>query len=105
QEPREIIIPSSLGIQDPVLNGLILQYTQLQLDRRNLIQGENIENPYLLSIDQKLNALKLNILENIRTLMASGEILLSDLNSRSKKLESEIQQLPTAEREFVNINR
>lgn len=101
----ELIIPSSLGVSDPLLNNLIAQLVNFQLERKNLIQNDNMENPYISQLDKKINQLKANTIESINTLMGSTNVLLKDIESRSDRLQQEIAQLPSEEREFINIQR
>ena len=101
----EVVVPASIGIEDPLLSSLMEKMVELQLKREELSRSTNLENPYLQGVDAQLADLRKNIIENVEN--QKRNILLDQKNVGGKiqKLEKEIQALPAAEREYVNIKR
>jgi capsular exopolysaccharide synthesis family protein len=105
KEDRGGIVPSTLGINDPVLSNLLdkLYSTELEYEKVRKIAPEN--NPILLSLTDQINKIKPNILENIKSrrqgLMA-GKI---DLSATNNKYSSMLSTLPKKERQLLEINR
>ena len=104
EQPTDLVVPSSLGIQDPVLGALIKQLIDLQLKRNELDQGE-VRNHYITSLDQQIDNIKSNIIESAENQKGSIQLSESEMENRINKLESELALLPRAEREFINIKR
>lgn len=99
------IMPSTLGINDPMLSQLLSQLynEQLNYDKLGKTVGEN--NPSMLVIADRINKLKPTILENIttqrRTLNATRNNILS-INSSYNSL---LQNVPVKERQLLDISR
>ena len=102
---NDLVVPSSLGIQDPVLGTLISELVRLQLEREGLIRGGTGQNQYINLINSQIEDLKHNIIENVQNLKGSVSLNKSELDIRISRLESEMSTLPKAEREFINIKR
>ena len=99
------IVPSTIGINDPLLNSLIdkLYESELQYDKLKKTTGES--NPQLTAIADRIQKIKPSILENIRSQKASLESNKSNLYNTSNSFSSILQSLPKQERDLVDINR
>lgn len=99
------IVPSSLGINDPVLSQILqkLYNTEIEYNRLKKTTAEN--NPILASLSDEIEKLRPSILENIknqrRSLMASQ----NDLTATNSKYSSVLQTIPQKERELLEISR
>jgi uncharacterized protein involved in exopolysaccharide biosynthesis len=102
---ENVVVPSSLGLTDPVLNSLIDKLVSLQLENNQLKNVDKRENPLILYNKKKVEEIKTSLLENINNLDKANKIALSDLNSRISMIASSMQRLPGAESEFINIQR
>lgn len=102
---EQIFSPSSIGIDDPSLNGAIQTLIDLQLDIKVMEADKNLDNPFIRVNKQKIAQLKTSISENIRGLKTSNQQRVDNLNTRLSKVNYSLRSLPTAEREFVNIQR
>jgi capsular exopolysaccharide synthesis family protein len=101
----QLVIPSNLGINDAVLSKNIEALITLQSEN-NLLQSDNkAKNPYFELNSKQINELKNTVLTSIRSLQAANTISLANLNKRLGALQGFQQQLPSAEREFVDIHR
>jgi capsular exopolysaccharide synthesis family protein len=101
----DVIVPASIGLEDPVLNSLIEKLVELQLKREELSRSTNWENPYLQGVNAQLADLKSNIIENIENQQRNILLEQKNLEGKVQRLEKEVQALPAAEREYVNIRR
>lgn len=102
---ENIAIPSSFGITDPTLNGLIEQLVQIQLESKMMSSSVSDKNPVWKINQQKIEILKTNIIENINNLQQGNKILLGDLNRKIRSISGSLKSLPAAEREKINIQR
>jgi tyrosine-protein kinase Etk/Wzc len=105
KEISDIIAPSSMGIEDPLLNNLILELTTLNTQRSSLIENNQAKSPYLKQLNIKIDNLKNTIGENIKYILNTTEIAMQDLNTRLNGLNTEINKLPTTERQLVGYER
>lgn len=99
------LVPSTLGIDDPILTNLLdkLYDAKSQYERLRRITGEN--NPQLSSLLDQIEKIKPNVLENIRSQQRSLEISKRNLISTNSYYTSSLQALPKQERDLVEINR
>tara|TARA_B100000886_G_scaffold143869_1_gene97792 strand:+ start:3500 stop:5917 length:2418 start_codon:yes stop_codon:yes gene_type:complete len=102
---NNIVAPSTMGIDDPLLNSHILEltklYSQLDIISVNSKQG----HPLVKSIKKQIKSTKEKLIENIENVISSSELTLEDINSRIVELESIIGNLPQNERILLNIQR
>ncbi|WP_187262788.1 GumC family protein [Pontibacter beigongshangensis] len=98
-------IPSTLGINDPVLSQLLqkLQDLEIQYDKLKNTTAEN--NPILIALREEIGKVRPGILENIRTQRVNLKTSLGNLNSSNKIYNSAIQSIPQKERELLEISR
>lgn len=101
----EVIVPASVGIEDPVLSTLIGNLVSLQMEMSQLGRSSSNENPYFTNLVARLNDMRENILENIENQQANISMQQQNLDKQVAKIEKELKQLPSAEREYVNIQR
>lgn len=100
-----LVVPSSVGIEDGLLNNLISQLVQLQIERNGFSTDGQTKNPVYQDLTIKINNLKRTLRENLNSLIASNRIRLSQINSRSRTFQESVSQVPKAERQFVDLER
>lgn len=101
----KLVVPSSIGISDPVLNSLISQLVELQIERNSFSSGGQSKNPVFQELTIKINNIKRTLRENLNSLLASNRIRLNQINSRSRTFQESVSQVPKAERQYVNVKR
>jgi capsular exopolysaccharide synthesis family protein len=101
----DLVAPSAMEVDDPVLTELITELLSLNNQRMNYLQMNNPKNLFLKDLEIQINNVKNTILENITYNYDRIEISLEDINSRSAKLNSQISRLPRTERELVGMER
>jgi len=103
------ILPTSIGVTDPILNGLVTSLIEAQSELNTLPAKRKLENPSVTNranvLKQRVAELKSQILESIKNLRATDSILDRDLSAQIQGLERKLQTLPEAERRLVNIRR
>jgi capsular exopolysaccharide synthesis family protein len=101
----DLIAPSSMDINDPLLNNLIIELTRLYADRTEQSFNTIKDNPYLRSLEVKISDTKKNLIENIDNIIKASDISLKEIESRIAGIESAIGELPASQREFLVIER
>jgi len=99
------LLPPNTGIQDNAINGMIGAYNDLVLKYQKLSNTATAENPAVMSLQSQINTLKNNILQTIDNYKKSAEITKNDLKQKSSSSLSQMQGVPTIERELIDISR
>jgi tyrosine-protein kinase Etk/Wzc len=99
------LVPSTLGISDTFLTGLLdnLYETELEYEKLKRTTGEN--NPMAASVADKIEKIKPSILENIRNQRKTLEASKKNLYTTNKDYTTVLQGLPQQERDLVEISR
>ncbi|MCH6234031.1 GumC family protein [Cognataquiflexum rubidum] len=99
------LVPSSLNIQDPTLNGLIAKYNELQLERQRMLRSMQPSSSLIQNVDDQLKNLKINIQENLRNIRNGLVLSLNNMKSTTAQYQSKIRKVPSIERDLLEINR
>lgn len=101
----QVILPSSIGLNDDVLSGFITQMIQIQLDLKQVAGGDKLDNPLIREKRERLQQIRNSIIESVRNQQATDNIRQEFLNKRIRRLESQLSDFPEAERQYVSIRR
>ncbi len=98
-----ILVPSSVGINDPLLSGLLTQYNELTVEKSKM--ADVLISPRLTQVNQQLDNVKKAMLDNIKNIMAQNVQMMADLQLRSSLVEMRVGKLPVTERDLFKIER
>lgn len=105
---EQVILPSSIGVSDAVLNGLVSQLITLQTEY-NALAAMSKNNPMVTDkgavLTSGINESKKQLIEAITNLRATDKIKISGIDRQISLLEVELKGLPGAERRLVHIQR
>ena len=101
----DLLAPSAMGVDDPQLTSLINQLTELNSQRAYFLDNKSTKNPQLPILNAQINNIKKTILENIDYIVNTSNITIQDINNRIAKLNMEVNNLPSIEKELINIQR
>ncbi len=101
----EGIVPSTLGVSDPMLSELLTKLNTLELEyeKGKATIGEN--NPRLLEIKDQITKIKPNILTNINSQQKSLYAMRNNISSTNSSYNSMLRQVPQKERQLIDISR
>ena len=101
----EGIVPSTLGVSDPMLSELLTKLNTLELEyeKGKATIGEN--NPRLLEIKDQINKIKPNILKNINSQQRSLYAMRNNISSTNSSYNSMLKRVPQKERQLIDISR
>jgi capsular exopolysaccharide synthesis family protein len=105
EDISDLIAPSSMGIDDPLLGNLVSEFIQLNSQKTTLIENNQENSPYLKSLEIKMDNLRNTIYENIKYNLSTNEFSLEDLDDRINRLNRELSSLPATERQLLGIQR
>ncbi|MBD8490486.1 polysaccharide biosynthesis tyrosine autokinase [Echinicola sp. CAU 1574] len=100
-----IILPSGIGIEDPILNRLIEDLILLQSERSQYLTTQSNSSPSVIAVTKKISDLNESIKEVLRNVNKNSEMTVSDLERRLAKTESEFSRLPVTEQNLLRIQR
>ena len=96
-----VVAPTSLGVNEPTLIGLVQQLNELRIQRGELTE----RNVYYAKYTKDIETVKKMIEETVKSMRASLEIEKADLHRREKELDKEVAALPEKELQMVGIER
>ncbi|WP_228098988.1 polysaccharide biosynthesis tyrosine autokinase [Pedobacter sp. MC2016-24] len=99
------MVPTTLGLKDPTLQGLTERYNSLQLERERLLRTTNVNNPLVQNITAQLQSLKSNLLENLSMIKKGLVVEKNSLNNKSQLYESKLRNVPVIERGLIERGR
>ena len=99
------IVPSTLGVSDPMLNQLIDKLYTSELEYENLKKTVGENNPSLIAIQDRINKLKPSIRSNIKSQRQSLLATKQNIIATNNAYNSVLQSVPQKERELLDISR
>lgn len=102
---KGFIAPSTIGINDPVLNSLLTDLVNILGDRAEVSQNIKKDNPYITSYNVKIEGLKKTLYENIRNSIDATNISLKELEGRINDLSEKASKLPKTQRDLFRYER
>ena len=102
---HDIIAPSSMGINDQLLNTFIVELTRLYAEKIEITVNTKKDNPYLESIKLKIENQKNTLHENVISSSERAKISVNDIDDRINKLTGEVQLLPATQRRLFAYER
>ena len=104
-DPENLAAPSTMGINDPLLNQLardLVTYSQLKATQL-LTQTE--QHPQIVKLNEQIVTTKKALLENVNNLVDNAQMSLNEINRRIAVLESESRMLPSKQQQLINYQR
>ncbi len=102
---RNVPAPSSSGIDDPVLNNLVLEITRLSAELAALSLSTVKSNPTVIAMERKLKNLSGSLGQTAESLVEQVNISLAEVERSLNKMNYQFSQLPENERKLGNIAR
>lgn len=99
------IVPSTIGVSDPMLSTLMnkLYTNELEYDKLKKTVGEN--NPTLTTLSDEINKIRPSIMENIKSQKAGLNAARQSIYSTNSGYNSVLQTVPQKERQLLEISR
>ncbi|MGO4918560.1 GumC family protein [Maribacter spongiicola] len=99
------IVPSTLGVNDPILSQLLQKLYDAELEYGELSKTTAENNPLLTVVRNKIDNIRPSILENVRSQKSNLYASRESLSTNSGKYNEALNVLPEQERIFLEINR
>jgi len=105
KDSSKILAPSSIGLEDELLNDLIQELTSFNKEKQQIVQSNQLMNPRLKTLNNNISNLKNVISENLRFSINTTSKTLDELNNRIGSLNAEFSRLPRTQRKLLGIER
>jgi len=99
------VVPSTMGLKDPVLNTLISRFNDLQLERNRMLSSANLSNPLVENLSSQISDLRLKIKENLANIEQGFTIEHDHLKVNSAQYDSRVRSVPALERGLLQRSR
>lgn len=102
---NDLISPSFIGVQDPLLNALVVSLAELQSEKVRLSASFSEETPAVREVNSKIRNTQRALAENLRNAKTNAENSLNEIRDRITRAEREVNRLPATERNLLSIQR
>ncbi len=101
----QVILPSAVGLSDPVLGSLLSKMVELQLEIKLYLDHERGKNPLVIGKTERIREIKQSVLESVKTLKSTDKIKMDFLNKQLNEIEKQLSSLPASERQLIAVQR
>lgn len=99
------IVPSTLGIEDPILTSLLEKLYEQELEYEKLKKTTGANSQFMQAVVAQIEKIKPSILDNIQNHRAGLAASREKLNSANQGYSSQLDSLPKKERDLLEISR
>ena len=99
------LAPSTIDINDVLLNNLIERLHFLETEKQKVGVGSTSKNPQFTPLLAEINLTRLMIVENITNIEKTLDLANRELEQELIKVRQRIEKIPTTERELIGIER
>lgn len=102
---NKLVVPSAMGIQDQMLNKLVLELVALSSEKSKLLAVSTEKNLMVQNLDEQIIQTKMQLLENINNMIHNTEVTILELTNQINAYDEQIKQLPTTQRAYLGYER
>ncbi|MBQ8760370.1 MAG: polysaccharide biosynthesis tyrosine autokinase [Bacteroidales bacterium] len=102
---NKLVVPSAMGIQDQMLNKLVLELVALSSEKAKQLATSTEKNPVIQTIDERIIQTKKQLLENITNMINNTNVTIEELTNQILSYEEQIKLLPTTQRAYLGYER
>lgn len=101
----QVILPSSMGISDPILDAVLSRMIELQTDIKLVLDPEQPSNPLVRQKLARIGEMKRDVEEALRALKATDKIKMEFIERQLLAAENQLSSLPVSERQLIAVQR
>ena len=102
---EDFVIPTAIGIEDPLINENILEIKRLYAERSKKKFFVTESNPEMKILSQQINVSTKLLLNNLNNAVKSSKFALERVGSQLSNYDREISSLPERENQLLTIER
>jgi capsular exopolysaccharide synthesis family protein len=104
-DPENLAAPSTMGINDPLLNQLAHDLVALAQTKATQLLTQTEQHPQIVKLNEQIVTTKKALLENVNNLVDNAQMGLNEINRRIAVLEEESRRLPDKQQQLINYQR
>ncbi len=104
-DPENLAAPSTMGINDPLLNQLARDLVMLSQNKATQLLTQTEQHPQIVKLNEQILTTKKALLETINNLVENARMSLNEIDRRIGALEAESKKLPAKQQELINYQR
>ncbi|MGD1961073.1 MAG: GumC family protein, partial [Fulvivirga sp.] len=101
----QVVPPSSVGVEDPIMTQLISNLVQLQSTVQLNASLEKASTPLTQRKKDQIEKTKSDLLESVRSSLGAQKINEDFLRDQIKFVDNQLARLPESERRLINLQR
>lgn len=102
---NSVVMPSTQGINDPVLNDALVDLRKKYAERNRSAQFKGEKSMDIISLDKEIAQARQTIADNINSLVRQSELTLDEKSKQIGLESSKLSRLPSNERNLVKLER
>lgn len=102
---NKLVVPSAMGIQDPMLNKLVIELVELSSEKSKILLVAEDKNPAIKSIDEQIMQTKKQLIENIDNMINNTNVTINEFDRQIAEYEKQIKRLPITQRQYLGYER
>lgn len=99
------LIPAMLSAGEGEKGGAISSYNEALIERDRLMKTSKSDNPLLEIMNNQVDKLRGSVVLSIDNIRKSSQMVLTDLKSQEKMIMDKMGNVPTYEREYLDLRR
>ena len=104
-DPENLAIPSTMGINDPLLNQLARDLVTLAQTKATKLLTQTEQHPEIIKLNEQIVTTKRALLENVNNIVDNAQMSLNEIDRRIAVLEGESRRLPDKQQQLINYQR
>jgi capsular exopolysaccharide synthesis family protein len=104
-DPENLAAPSTMGIVDPLLNGLANDLVTMARAKSAQLLTQTEEHPQVIKLNEQIVTTKKALLENVNNLVENAKMGLAEIERQIAVYENESSKLPKKQQELINYQR
>lgn len=101
----QVILPSAVGISDPILGSVLSRMIELQTEVKLVYDPEGPRNPLIQDKMDRIGDMRKDVGEAIRSLEATDKIKMDFIERHLRAAENQLGSLPVSERQLIAVQR
>jgi tyrosine-protein kinase Etk/Wzc len=105
EDYSRIILPSGIGIDDPMLNSLITELVTQQNERSRLLNTQTEASPRVREATTRIRSTHQSLAELLNNMVLNSDGLVANLQQRVNRISQQFSRLPATEQNLLKIQR
>ncbi len=102
---QDSLVPTNLGIDEPVVTRYFEEYNHLQLQRETSLKTTRPDNPMIKDIDAALKKMRADMIQALRNVKQGAQLTNNELQQQAEGNQNLLKSTPGKSMQLMNIQR